>query len=57
MGVESWVLLPKSCDFRWMADGSESHWYPTLRLYRAKQNFQWRTLLAEVKDDLCKRAK
>jgi hypothetical protein len=53
MGVESWVLLPKSCDFRWMADGSGSHWYPTLRLYRARENFQWRTLLAEVKDDLC----
>jgi hypothetical protein len=29
-----WILLPRGADFRWLADGEASAWYPSARLFR-----------------------
>jgi hypothetical protein len=30
----TWVIIPKTPDFRWLLDRTDSPWYPTMRLFR-----------------------
>jgi tetratricopeptide (TPR) repeat protein len=34
LAVPVWVVIPFQCDFRWLADRTDSPWYPTMRLFR-----------------------
>jgi hypothetical protein len=34
MGREVWLLLHHAADWRWMATGNRSPWYPTIRIFR-----------------------
>jgi len=46
------VLMPHPPEFRWMADGIESPWFPGTRLYRQSADGDWDAALAQLKDDL-----
>ncbi len=48
MGLETWTLLPFQCDWRWMANGSRTPWYPTMRLFRQAVRGDWTSALDEV---------
>jgi hypothetical protein len=52
MGVPTWLLLQYSADWRWLANGSASPWYPSLRLFRQPSPGDWHSLIAEVKEEL-----
>ncbi len=52
LGRPAWVLLQADADWRWMAGRADSPWYPSLRLYRQSSPGDWRTPLAQVRDDL-----
>lgn len=41
LGVPTWVVIPKRCDFRWMFDRTDSPWYPSLRLFRQSRHGHW----------------
>ena len=41
VGVPTWVALPVGPDWRWMSDGTETPWYPRLRLFRQDQPGDW----------------
>jgi Flp pilus assembly protein TadD len=43
-----WTLLPFGADYRWMRDGGESPWYPTMRLFRQPGFDDWPAVLAAV---------
>ncbi|HEY3423195.1 MAG TPA: glycosyltransferase, partial [Negativicutes bacterium] len=49
MGKETWLLLPVDPDWRWLATGQDSLWYPTIRIFRQQQIGDWQELLAKVK--------
>jgi len=36
LGVNTWTLLPFESDWRWMLDRHDSPWYPTMRLFRQR---------------------
>lgn len=36
-----WTLLPFPSDWRWLAEGEESPWYPTMRLFRCGIDEAW----------------
>lgn len=55
LGIETWLLLPKVCDFRWTLQGDRSPWYPSMRLYRQPKLFDWDSVFAKVNEDLAKR--
>tara|TARA_Y100001936_G_scaffold254133_1_gene325450 strand:- start:5630 stop:5899 length:270 start_codon:yes stop_codon:yes gene_type:complete len=38
LGVETWVVLSFVPDWRWGLDGTETPWYPTMKLYRQTQH-------------------
>jgi hypothetical protein len=41
LGISTWVLLPFAPDWRWLQAGSDSPWYPTLRLFRQPRRGDW----------------
>jgi tetratricopeptide (TPR) repeat protein len=52
LGVPTIALLPHVADWRWMARGSQCHWYPSVRLLRQKQPGNWTSVLDEVEAEL-----
>ena len=48
LGKPVWILLPYAPDFRWLAEGSTSKWYPTARLFRQQKPGDWESVIAEV---------
>jgi tetratricopeptide (TPR) repeat protein len=52
LGVEVWLLIPYSPDWRWTAQGDRSKWYKNLKLYRQSQWGQWDAPLNKVRLDL-----
>jgi tetratricopeptide (TPR) repeat protein len=53
LGLDSWVLLPYSCDWRWQRSRAErTPWYPPLRLFRQERAGDWSTPVERVADEL-----
>jgi hypothetical protein len=46
------LLLRRYPDWRWGLAGTETLWYPTMRLYRQETNGDWTTPLARLAADL-----
>ena len=51
-GRVSRVLVPRPPDFRWMAEGAESPWFPGCRVYRQSVDRTWDGVLADLRRDL-----
>jgi tetratricopeptide (TPR) repeat protein len=41
LGVPTWALLPKACDWRWMGGFEDSPWYSSIRLFRQHVHREW----------------
>lgn len=50
LGVETWLLIPKLNDHRWLLDTDRSPWYPSMKLYRQRKAGDW----AEVVERVCR---
>src|SRR5262249_46339668 len=48
LGIPVWTLLHFDADWRWLATGSRSPWYPTIRLFRQRAPGDWASVTAEV---------
>jgi predicted O-linked N-acetylglucosamine transferase (SPINDLY family) len=57
LGRPVWVLLPFACDWRWLLERDDSPWYPTMRLFRQPQFFDWGAVVRRVVDELAGLAK
>jgi Flp pilus assembly protein TadD len=49
LGVPCWVMLPWIPDWRWLIDGEDSAWYPSLRLFRQKTPGDWPAVIAALR--------
>lgn len=52
LGKAVWTLLPYSPDWRWMLEREETHWYPTMRLFRQRRFGDWQDVLGRVVENL-----
>ena len=50
--VPTWTLLKHDADWRWLADCSDTPWYPSMRLYRQSARRRWRPVISRVLEDL-----
>jgi hypothetical protein len=48
LGVNTWTLLPFESDWRWMLDRSDSPWYPTMHLFRQREEGKWDNVIDNV---------
>ena len=48
MGVETWILLPFSPDWRWGASGDTTDWYPGAKLFRQGADRRWGPVIDRV---------
>jgi len=46
--VNTWTLLPLESDWRWMLDRHDSPWYPTMRLFRQREEGNWDDVIDNV---------
>ena len=52
LGQKVWTLLPFEADWRWMLDRDDSPWYPTMRLFRQKEEGRWDTVIDHILQNL-----
>lgn len=52
MGKPVWMLVADPPDFRWLVDGEDTPWYPTLRLFRQAAPGDWSAPVARLADDV-----
>jgi hypothetical protein len=54
IGKPVWTLLPFVPDWRWMLKRSDSPWYPSMRLFRQRQLYDWDGVFDQVRKSLFK---
>ncbi len=52
LGRHARVLVPAPAEWRWMASGDESPWFPGFHVYRQSLHRQWDDALARLRKDL-----
>jgi len=52
LGKNTWILLSRVPDWRWLLDRHDSPWYPSVKLFRQDSIGEWDGVLRSVKKDL-----
>lgn len=52
--VPTWLLLQHQADWRWLLQREDSPWYPSLRLFRQREEGNWDGVICATKDALRK---
>jgi tetratricopeptide (TPR) repeat protein len=52
LGKPVWTLLPFVPDFRWGLQGSQTPWYPTMRLFRQSEPRDWPGVMGRIVEAL-----
>lgn len=52
LGGRARVLVPNPAEWRWMASGDESPWFPGFTVYRQATDGQWDDAVAQLQKDL-----
>ena len=52
MGKPVWVMIPFVPDWRWMLDRNDSPWYPSMRLFRQNERYNWDTVIDDIVHEL-----
>ena len=52
LGLTARVLVPYPPEFRWMAAGAESPWFPGFGVYRQRADRDWNEAVAQLSGDL-----
>ena len=51
LGTQTWLLLPKVSDWRWLNSKDETIWYDNVRIYRQKVQGEWSEVFSRVEKD------
>lgn len=54
LGKPTWILLKKAPDWRWGLEGETSPWYPSMRLFRQTQSWDWTAVMEQIQLELKK---
>jgi tetratricopeptide (TPR) repeat protein len=52
LGLNTWILLPRNPDWRWLTERTDSPWYPSVRLFRQARPGGWHEVLERVAAEL-----
>jgi glycosyltransferase involved in cell wall biosynthesis/Flp pilus assembly protein TadD len=52
-----WIMIPHAwLDWRWLLDRQDSPWYPSAKLFRQQPGQDWTAVVADLRDELMKKA-
>ena len=51
LGTQTWLLLPKVSDWRWLNSKDETIWYDNVRIYRQKVQGDWSDVFSRIEKD------
>lgn len=54
LGVRVWVALSNVADWRWLASGESTVWYPSMRLFRQRAQGEWAGVMEQMEAALLK---
>ncbi|MGF7179070.1 ADP-heptose:LPS heptosyltransferase [Tunturiibacter psychrotolerans] len=52
LGIQTWILLPFTADWRWLENRTDSPWYSSVRLFRQPRPGDWQSVMKEVRNAL-----
>ncbi len=52
LGLPVWVALSNVADWRWLAKGEKTVWYPTMRLFRQTKQGEWSGVVEQMEQAL-----
>jgi ADP-heptose:LPS heptosyltransferase len=54
LGKPTWTLLPINSEWRWLTNRNDTPWYPTMKLFRQKTDWQdtLDTIYSNLKNNL-----
>ncbi|MBL8688732.1 MAG: hypothetical protein JNL04_06510 [Rhodospirillaceae bacterium] len=52
LGLDAWIILQHTPDWRWMLSGERTPWFPTLRLWRQDRPGDWTGVIRRVAEGL-----
>ena len=52
LGKPTWTLVRFAADWRWALSGSDTAWYPSMRLFRQQTRGDWSPVIREIADAL-----
>lgn len=52
MGKPTWIMIPFTPDWRWMRDRTDSPWYPSIRLFRQSEAFNFNDVMQKIEKTL-----
>ena len=55
LGVQTWTLLMKTPDWRWMLDRDDSPWFPGMRLFHQEKSNDWHGVIERLTQALNER--
>ena len=57
MGKQTWLLLHHLSDWRWGLEEQKTFWYPSMRLFRQKEKYNWQEVMERISIALTKEMK
>ncbi|MGD1808517.1 TIGR03032 family protein [Dapis sp. BLCC M126] len=54
LGKNVWTLLCFNPDWRWLQEGKNTPWYPTMKLFRQSESREWQEVVEKVEEELQK---
>ena len=55
LGKKVWLILNDVPEWRWQLDINYSHWYPSMTIFRCKKKDDWKSVFAEILNELKKK--
>ncbi|MCX5922290.1 MAG: tetratricopeptide repeat protein [Candidatus Dependentiae bacterium] len=52
LGTKVWLLLPYATDWRWIVGRTDTPWYPSMRIFKQPNPFDWESVMHEVEKEL-----
>lgn len=48
LGAPTYLLLPYSTDWRWLAQRTDSPWYPSMTIFKQQHPFEWEPIVCHI---------
>ena len=52
LGIKTFLLLPKTPEWRWFDDEEKCSWYDSIRIFKQKKSNDWQDVISRVEEEL-----